>query len=46
MLILVLVLGALSLQAEAISRPWKWTLPVAGVLVALAAVISSFGKAL
>jgi len=38
MLVLALLLGALSVQVEAVSRAWKWTLPVAGALVALAAV--------
>ena len=45
MLFFVLVLGALSLQVAAISRAWKWILPVAGALVVLAAVVLSLGKA-
>jgi hypothetical protein len=40
MLFLVLVLGALALQLEAVSRAWKWALPLAGVLIAAAAGLS------
>jgi hypothetical protein len=39
MIVLSLGLGALTLQIEAVSKPWKWTLPVTGLLVMLAAVI-------
>jgi hypothetical protein len=41
MLVLALPLGALSVQVEAVSRAWQWTLPVAGVLLALAAVVAA-----
>ena len=40
MLFLVLVLGALTLQLEAVSRAWRWALPLAGLLIAVAASLS------
>lgn len=39
MVVLALLLGALSLQIEAVSRAWRWILPAAGVVVALVAAI-------
>lgn len=44
MLLCVLVIGALSLQVAAIARAGKWIVPVAGLLVALAAVVVSLRK--
>jgi hypothetical protein len=41
MLVLALALGALALQLEAVSLAWKWTLPLAGVLMSLVAVASA-----
>jgi hypothetical protein len=36
MLFLVLVLGALALQLQAVSRAWKWAVPMTGFLIAVA----------
>jgi hypothetical protein len=42
MLVFALVVGALWLQAAAVARAWKWTLPVAGLAVAAVAVLISW----
>ena len=44
MLALVLVFGALSHQTAVISRPWKWTLPVVGLVAAVSVVGWSLTK--
>jgi hypothetical protein len=42
LLVFALVLGALWLQAAAVARAWKWTLPVTGLAVAAVTVFISW----